>query len=505
MEEIRWRVEVMRESGAVRVADGVEVGGERLAELYESRGFRPLWTSRGADDLRRFVESIESDGLTPAHYHSVALAGAPAPDVSNASARAEAELLYSDAFLRVAHDLARGRVDPADLDQQWQVRRPDARRLATDSVADIIASGRVLRGLDRYRPQHAIYRSMMQALSTYRAIEARGGWSPLPEGDLLALDSAGPAVPLLRRRLARTGDLPAGGNTTSIRFDAELEEAVKRFQHRHGLNDDGVVGPATRRALDRPVAERIRQLRTNLERARWVLRDLDSTFVAANIAGQRVYVVQGDRVALEMRAAVGREYTRTPVFAAPMQYLVLNPTWTVPRSINGEILASIRRDSTYLRRQGFEVLDGGRAIDPSAVDFERYSGGSFPYVFRQRPGPTNALGRVKFMFPNEFAVYLHDTPARDLFSREERLFSHGCIRVADPLGLAAFLLPDWSEDDLTRALDEGQTRTVQLDRPVPVLVLYWTAATDLHGEVHFYRDIYDRDPALLDALDRPST
>ncbi len=405
-------------------------------------------------------------------------------------------------FLRVAQDLALGRVDPEELDSEWRVDRAGERRLASDSVAAFIASGRVLRALDRYRPQHAIYRSMVQALASYRAIEAGGGWAPLPDGGLLALDSANSAVPVLRRRLAATGDLPAGADTRSTTFDLALDSAVRRFQHRHGLNDDGVVGAATRRELNLPVAARVRQLRTNLERARWVLRDLAPTFVAVNIAGQRVYVVDGDTVALEMRAVVGREYTRTPVFSAPMRYLVLNPTWTVPRSINGEILASIRRDETYLRRQGFEVLDGGRPVDPATVDFGRYTGGSFPYVFRQRPGPTNALGRVKFMFPNDFAVYLHDTPARDLFAREERLFSHGCIRVADPLGLAAFLLPEWSPGEIRAAIDAGETRTVELAQPVPVLVLYWTAATDLHGEVHFYRDIYGRDPALIDALDR---
>lgn len=494
----------MREAGSVRVAGGVEVGGDRLVELYEARGFRPLWSEPGAGELVRFVETIASDGLVPEHYHAEAAADMWARGAADASTRAEAELLYSHVFLQVAHDLALGRVDPGDLDQQWRVERPRSERLSPDTVARFIASGRVLRALDGYRPQHAIYRSMVQALATYRAIEARGGWGALPEGGLLELDSAGPAVPLLRRRLAVTGDLRAAGDTLSQRFDADLDAAVRRFQHRHGLNDDGVVGPATRRALDLPASERVRQLRANLERARWVLRDLEPTFVAVNVAGQRVYVVADDSVVLEMRAVVGREYTRTPVFTAPMRYLVLNPTWTVPRSINGEILASVRRDSTYLRRRGFEVLDGGRAIDPATVDFDRFSGGSFPYVFRQGPGPTNALGNVKFMFPNEFAVYLHDTPARDLFGREERLFSHGCIRVADPLGLATFLLPDWSVDELGAVIATGETRTVQLDRPVPVLVLYWTAATDLHGEVHFYRDIYDRDAALLDALDRPA-
>jgi murein L,D-transpeptidase YcbB/YkuD len=263
------------------------------------------------------------------------------------------------------------------------------------------------------------------------------------------------------------------------------------------------VGPATLAELNVPAGYRVRQLRANLERARWVLRELADTFVTVNVAGQRVYVVQGDSVVHEARAVVGRAYTRTPVFAAPMRYVVVNPTWTVPRSINGEILARLRRDPDYLARQRFQVLDAtGRPVDPATVDFERFTGGSFPYVFRQRPGPTNALGQIKFMFPNEFNVYLHDTPERGLFALEERLFSHGCIRVQDPLGLGALLLDGWDRSRLEAAIAAGETRTIDLARPLPVLVLYWTAATDLHGEVHFYRDIYGRDPTLLDALDR---
>jgi L,D-transpeptidase YcbB len=504
VEEIRRRVEQLREQGSISVGGVVTVSGDRLAEVYEDGAFRPLWTRNAADELFRFAGAVDADGLDPRHYHVAALARLDSMPASGPPAVAEAELLRTDAFLALASDLGRGRVDPSTLDASWHVERPGTRALGADSLAEAIVSGRILRTLDAFRPQHPIYRGMMRALADHRAIEARGGWETLPEGTFLALDSVAPVVVQLRRRLICAGDLPPGADSLDTRFDHILEEGVRRFQHRHGLNQDGVVGAATLAALNVPAGERVAQLRANLERARWVLRSLADTLVAVNIAGQMVYVIEGGEVALEMRAVVGRDYTRTPVFSAPMRYLVLNPTWTVPRSINGEILANIRRDPTYLDRQRFEVLDSrGVAVDPAGIDFQRYSGGSFPWVFRQRPGPTNALGVVKFMFPNEFNVYLHDTPSRSLFAREERLFSHGCIRIEDPLGLARFLLGDWDQERLAGAIATGATRTVNLPTPVPVLVLYWTAAADLHGDLHFYRDIYRRDVALLDALARP--
>jgi murein L,D-transpeptidase YcbB/YkuD len=318
-------------------------------------------------------------------------------------------------------------------------------------------------------------------------------------------DADDPRVPALRRRLVMAGDLPADADVASTVLDETLEAAVRRFQHRHGLNDDGVVGPTTRAEMEVPVEARIEQIRINLERARWVLRDLGDAFVAVNVAGQRVYVVRGGTVVWETRGIVGKTTSRTPTFSATMRYVVLNPGWAVPRSINREVLSETRRDPSYLERQRFRVLDAaGSEVDPASVDFTSYRGADFPYQFRQDPGPVNALGRVKLMFPNPYSVYLHDTPARGLFAQELRTFSHGCIRVQDPLRLAELVLDDpehWNLAALQKAVDSGATKTLMLDRPLPVKVLYWTAAADLHGELHFYRDVYERDPKVLRALD----
>jgi murein L,D-transpeptidase YcbB/YkuD len=325
---------------------------------------------------------------------------------------------------------------------------------------------------------------------------------------MMRRDSIDDRVPLLRARLALEGDYTGPAEDTSRVYDAALEAAVRSFQHRHGLNEDGLVERATLAALAVPIENRIDQLRVNLERARWVAHELPTEFVAVNIAGARVYLLRGDSIAFETRAVVGADATRTPVFAADMRYVVLNPTWTVPRSIVGEILDLIRSDPEYLRREGLRLFDpSGEEVDAVAVDLTRYAAVDFPYVFRQDPGPANALGRIKLMLPNPHHVYLHDTPSRALFMREERLFSHGCIRIQDPLGLTELVLGDletWNRETLETAIATGETRTIPLARPVPVFVLYWTAGVDVRGTPHFYADVYGRDAGVLAALDAPS-
>jgi L,D-transpeptidase YcbB len=302
------------------------------------------------------------------------------------------------------------------------------------------------------------------------------------------------------------GDLSSDSALAALRFDPALERALRSFQHRHGLNPDGVVGRATLAELNLSVAARIAQVRLNLERARWVTHDLPDTFVAVNVAGAMVYFVKDGRVAFETRAVVGKTHTTTPIFRTVIRAIDLNPTWTVPPGIVGEVLRAIRRDPGYLSTENMRVLTrSGKQLDPANIDFASYSAKSFPYVFRQEPGPRNPLGRIKFVLPNPYNVYLHDTQAHQLFEREQRTFSHGCIRVQQPLQLATLLLNDssvWNPPVLEKAIATGTRSTIPVDPPMPVLVLYWTASTDLHGELHFYRDLYQRDAPLLRALDR---
>ena len=291
-------------------------------------------------------------------------------------------------------------------------------------------------------------------------------------------------------------------------FDEPLDAAVKRFQHRHGLAADGVVGKQTRQALNVPVAQRIEQLMINMERWRWIPHDLGPRYIVVNIADFSLTMVDEGRVRGTMRVVVGRNYRKTPVFSGTMTYLEFNPFWNVPRRLAVEdILPRVRKDPAYLEREGIRIFSGWSEdavmLSPSEVDWASLNQNYFPIRLQQAPGPKNALGRIKFMFPNPHAVYLHDTPARGLFNRVTRDFSSGCIRVEDPATLAEFVLDGtagWDRKTITERLGDGEHRIVRLQRPIPVHLLYWTAWADTDGTVFFREDIYGRDAPLMRAL-----
>lgn len=497
--ELRSRVELLRETGRLHAAGEPVRHPAAVAEVYEAAGFRPLWVEASLPGLRRAIRSLHEDGLWPRGYplDLPRPSGSDPGEVLGPEDRAEVDLLRTDALLRASRDLRFGRAAPEGPHLAGSASVETVTGLPVERFLELTRPGALPEGLDPFRPRHLAYRLLKRSLAELRRVEAAGGWEAVPPGPVLRQGDVDARVRILRLRL--------GGTRVDSTFDAALEAAVRGFQHRHGLNEDGVVGPATLSELNVPVKRRIDQVRVNLERGRWVLHDLPDTALVVNVAGARVYLMHGMVARFEARAIVGAQATRTPVFAATLQSVVLNPTWTVPPGIVGEVLARVQASPEYLARQGMEVLDrAGRPVDPSTIDFHRWTGRTFPYVFRQRPGPINPLGRIKFVFPNRWSVYVHDTPQRELFDREVRTFSHGCIRVREPVVLAEALLEgsDWDRARLEDAMDGGGTVAIDVPRPIPVIVQYWTASADLHGELHFYRDVYDRDPALLGRLDR---
>jgi murein L,D-transpeptidase YcbB/YkuD len=291
-----------------------------------------------------------------------------------------------------------------------------------------------------------------------------------------------------------------------LAFDEDLETAVKHFQQRHGLTADGAVGPGTRAALNVSVSARIDQIRVNLERARWVMHEIQGEFVLVNAAGFDVSYFRDNEPIWTSKVIVGRPYRETPIFKSLITYVVLNPTWTIPPGILvKDKLPVIKRDPGYLTRNNIRVIDSaGREVSPHSVDWSRYSGSRLPpYQLRQDPGDDNALGLVKIMFPNPYLVYLHDTPSKSLFDKDERTFSSGCIRVEKAFELAELVLNDpvrWNRAAIDAAVATKKTQTVNLATPVPVLILYWTAQPRPDGQVIFRNDVYGRDPATLAAL-----
>lgn len=478
-----------------------------LYEFYVARDLEPAWTEKNRQALQGLLRDAESHGLRPEDYSLEEIAALDALDRLSPPDRVSADVLLTRTLLMLGYHLRVGKAQPSQLDANWNV----ARSMREDIIARIesVVTGADLRAAFRQQfPEMPVYEALQVVLERHRRIAADGGFRPVAAGPTLRLGDRDDRVTALRARLVQQGFLSEISDDD--RFDEELLEAVELFQLRHGLNGDGVVGKGTLRELNVPVETRIGQIRASLERLRWVQDEDFSRALMVNIAGFMLNLVLDDDVVFAARTQVGKPFRQTPIFRASLKYLVLNPTWTVPPGIlKKDVLPAIKKDVGYLSRKNMDVLTtSGDLVDPAGVDWQRYPRAGFPYVIRQRPGPWNALGTIKFIFPNEHYVFVHDTPSRELFRREDRTFSSGCIRTENPLGLAEQVLQDpatWNHDSLEDVLDSGQTRTIFLEKELPVYLLYLTAvAFDDGGTFYFFRDVYDRDPALLAALDNPS-
>ncbi len=344
--------------------------------------------------------------------------------------------------------------------------------------------------------------ALEKSLFQYRELAAQGGWPQVPGGPTLHEGDRNERIPLLRKRLVAGADLAATAEQGDV-FDEILTEGVKRFQTRHGLTADGTVGARTLSELNVPISERIRQLAASLERCQPLPPVLEQRHILINIADFTLKLYEDGKPVLSMPVIVGKTYRQTPVFNGRISSLVLNPNWVVPHSIaTKDLLPKIKKNPGYLSQLHLRVFQGWKdaaEIDPATINWANLSTTRFPYRLRQDPGPANSLGRVKFLFPNPYDVYLHDTPARELFHKDSRTFSSGCIRIAKPLDLAVYLLQGTklnSMDAVTAAISREKTQQIVIPAPIPVHIVYMTAWVDREGIIQFRSDIYNRDPAL---------
>ena len=492
------------------------VAADGVARFYEADQFQPRWQDPARlDQLIAAIADLQYDGLDPADYH-VATLQSFRSDLRGGKSlapadQADLELVATDAMMLALYHLYVGKVDPEKLSSQWNFSaRPLDVEAGLERFRQALAAGEIEESFERARPQHAWYQRGRERLKEYRALQAAGGWSPISAGPTIEPGMSDPRVPALRYRLTVTkdleGTLEAPTPPYDTVYDPALEAAVKRFQQRHGLTSDGAVGPGTLQALNVPVSARIDQIRVNLERSRWVLHELHGNFVLVDVAGFYVSYFRDDEPVWTSKVIVGRPYRETPIFKSTITYVVFNPTWTIPSGILvKDKLPVIKRDPGYLKRNNIRVIDSsGREVDPRSVNWNRYGAGRLPpYQLRQDPGDDNALGLVKIMFPNQYSVYLHDTPSKSLFDKDERTFSSGCIRVQKAFELAELVLDDpsrWNQATMAEVVAAKAMKTVNLAKPVPVLLLYWTAQPTPDGQVLFRNDIYGRDPPTLAAL-----
>ena len=502
-ENLRLRMEAQADPLAVGVLRGP--AGQLVQRFYSERAYQPAWSienrpSHQVNELRELVAAAFAHGLEPSDYHWETLEkinGRP-----EAVSTTDLELAATSAYLGLASHFLSGYVDPAQLDKDWQVERKSIDLVA--HLEQALATGRIGASLAELLPQHTGYQQLVGQLA---ALRMQPDWPVVPAGPALEPGSAGDRVVALRARLAAAG-LLVDNDLTDATFDSAVAEAVKTFQQRHGLEDDGVVGRKTLQEMNTDRNQRIQQVMVNLERWRWLPNDLGRRHLRVNIAAYQLEAWQDGSRQLDMKVIVGKDYRRTPVFSEQLRYLVLNPRWVVPRRIAVEDkLPLFRKDPTVISAMGFDIFQGWAdnqaPVDPATIDWRSLDARSFPYRLVQRPGPKNALGRIKFMLPNRFNVYLHDTPDRHLFERNDRNFSSGCIRVHRPLELAEWVLgetPGWSRAEIDRALVTKKEKTVNLQATIPVHIQYMTAWVDAAGQLQLRRDAYGRDRAVAASL-----
>ena len=488
------------------VLGGVALPRRDLDRLYGGRAYEPLWVEDHELDAvgwgaLRGLWNSSADGLDPARYSVGAIQNLLLSTANRDSAALD--LLISAGLLRYVGDVSAGRLEPKASDPKLFVYPEPSDRVAL--LQGALAAPDLGGALRALAPPHEGYRRLREALAAFRERADRGGRPRVPEGPALKLGSRGPRVPALRRRLgAKPGTDLADGDV----FDTALDRALRVFQRRHGLDDDGIVGPKTLDALNASIEKRIQQIQLNMERWRWLPRSLGRRHVMINAADFRLTVVEDGSPVLDMEVVVGRPYRSTPIFSSKITHMVLNPDWIVPPRIAGlDLLPKIRRDPGFLAAQNMEVLSGwsadAKVLDPQAVDWASVRAKPFPYKIRQKPGANNALGRVKFMLPNPYNVYLHDTPNRALFTKTARAFSSGCVRLSRPLELADYLLrdaTDWSPDRIRAEISTAATRRVNLPVSISVYFTYFTAWVDDAGAIRFRNDVYGRDNALYTAL-----
>jgi murein L,D-transpeptidase YcbB/YkuD len=478
---------------------------EFLSKLYAAMGNKLVWSRPSSiEALVSAIDESWKDGLLPSDFHAdfVRSQSGKVPSKS----LVDRDIVLSDALLRLLYQLYFGKVDPNGVDPNWNFSRPGLSQDPVVTVAEALASGKVEELINRARVNHPLYAKLRELIERFTAYEMAGGWGTIAEGPVLKAGQRDARVPELRARLRVTGEYAGAPSGDDDMLDDELVSALKEFQRTHAISPDGVLGPETVGALNVPAHERIDQIRVNLERGRWLLRDLKPDMVIVNVAGYYLHLFLKERRVWSTRVVVGQPYTKTPIFTEPMESIVLNPDWTVPRSIiRNEIFPKASANPTYLDAHDYYLIDDTRR-PVGAVDLYAYTATTFPYGVVQRPGPRNALGQVKFLFPNRYSVYMHDTPSRQLFEKASRNFSHGCIRVENPLKLAELILSDrlgWSRSRIDAAVADGKLTSITLPDPLPVLVLYWTVDPSAAKAPIFYKDAYGRDATLLDALNAP--
>ncbi|GAA4451258.1 L,D-transpeptidase family protein [Nibrella saemangeumensis] len=479
-----------------------------LYAFYRNRDFSPAWNRNTAEELLGVLQTVDQEGFNPEAYpiqELRTLLDSASSDRATDSTVASLDILLSASYLKLAEMMATGKVNPGKFSDSWHIKPESPDTLYTHLEAAVGGQGQVNASLDSFRPRFAQYEKLKQHLKAYRKIMDQGGWPQTAKGPALRPGATDQRLTTIRQRLYMTGDLetPPDQWQQPTRYDSALVRAVNRYQARNGLVVEPAITDSMVASMNVPVETRLKQILLNLDRTRWFASsEMPPTYVFVNVPEYKLRVMEGGNEVREMKVVVGKDLNATPIFSDMIEYVEFSPYWNVPESIaEEELWPKIKADPGYLSRQHMEILNGwdknAKVVNPSQVNWSNLK----TYRIRQKPGPWNALGRVKFMFPNEHAIYLHDTPDKHIFDETQRAFSHGCIRVEDPVWLGDWLLPQLNEQQVTQKMNGSRNESVRLAKKVPVFIFYLTAFEDDEGRLNFREDLYELDKQLTSEFD----
>jgi len=469
----------------------------KITEVYHQNNYHQIWNNPlKIRDFTNYLKESYSEGLNPADYHLIEIQ--QYLKKKNSNARASLDILLTDAFLRYAIHLSSGKIDTSLLKNRWV----DSTAIDPVIYLNEIQKKTVSEVISEFAPKETAYHDLKKALAKYRYLDTRGGWQKIPYGSSIHPGDQDNRIPLITKRLIITGDLIDNNNVISSIYDQELRNSVIHYQKRNGLNPDGIIGRLTLESMNIPVTNRINQIRVNLERWRWLPESLGSYYLFINIADFKLYIRKDGKIISQHKIIIGRYYRKTPVLTSHIAYLLFNPDWIVPPTVlKKDLLPLIRKNPAYLQREHFIVMDTNRTVlKTDTINWNNQS--AMDYLYLQRPGIMNPLGRVEFIFPSQYKIFMHDTPSQYLFQKNRRMFSSGCIRVSNALELAEYLLNDpyWTIQKMQEIIKTGKTTKVIIRNKPALYIVYFTSWVDKNGTIEFRKDIYHRDAGVLSAL-----
>lgn len=517
-DQLRLKLENVQPGAPLNVRNQALKSTEEIYAFYSNREYEEVWSANGiltelAYELRFEIRQARFDGLNPMDYHlglidaffTTVEANKKNTVPNDPAEMVDLDLLLSDAFFQLAIHLERGKVDPSQLKSVWGISQKPQKINHSKLLAESVEEGEIRRNLEQLYPKFTIYKRGREVI---RALDEKSksdslNWKPVKIDKTIKVGESNNSIPVIRQRLQFWGYMSQYEPEDPKVYDSSLFIGVQEFQRKNGMEPDGALGKNTIAGINNSPLDLIGRASVNLERLRWLPDTIkEAEIILVNIANFRMDYINKMDTIFSSKVIVGQRYHASPIFSAPMSYLVFSPYWNIPNSIvRNEIIPAIRKNPNYLSQKNMEVVTfSGKSVDPNTIN---WSDKSFPYMIRQRPGGSNSLGLVKFMFPNKYSVYIHDTPSRSLFEREDRALSHGCIRLQNPAEFARILLsdmPGWTEEKIQEAMNRKSELIVNLNRKIPVVLVYLTFWADAKGQANFRQDIYNRDEEILTLL-----